>query len=102
MGDVFLKNVYSNFDFDKSQIGFAKRASPSGPVNIPNPITSIMLSNPTSTASVSTLTAGDSNPASTSTSNSGSNNGNKSAAVERFTVPFGLVLSGLLLGLVMV
>jgi len=101
MGDVFLKNVYSNFDFDKSQIGLAERVSPSGTVNIPNPITSILLSNPTSTATVS-RTLGSSIPTSTKTSDSGSNNGDGSAAVGRFTVPFGFVFGGFLLGLVMV
>ncbi|KAL2002371.1 hypothetical protein VTN02DRAFT_78 [Thermoascus thermophilus] len=28
VGDVFLKNVYSVFDFDKNQVGFARRAPP--------------------------------------------------------------------------
>lgn len=28
VGDVFLKNVYSVFDFDNNQVGFAKRAPP--------------------------------------------------------------------------
>lgn len=101
MGDVFLKNVYSNFDLDRSRIGFANRASPSGPVNRPNPITTFMLSNPTNTAPVSTRMTGSSNPTSTSTSDSGDND-SKSAAVGGFTVPFGFVFGGFLLGLVMV
>lgn len=94
MGDVFLKNVYSNFDFDKSRIGFGKRASPSGSVNNPT-----SPSYPTSTTSGITRTG---SPSSTSTADSGSNSGNKSAAVGGITVPFGFVLSGFLLGLVMV
>ncbi|KAF8431037.1 aspartic peptidase domain-containing protein [Terfezia claveryi] len=101
MGDVFLKNVYSNFDFDKSRIGFAYRASPRGTVNRPNPITTFMLSNPTNTAPVSTGMTGSPSPTSSSTSDSG-NNGSKSAAVGGFTVPFGFVFGGFLLGLVIV
>ena len=99
MGDVFLKNVYSSFDFDKSQIGFGKRASPNGTVNRPTPITSVLLSNPTNTIPVLTPTTGHP-PA--SSNDSGSNNGNKSAAVGGFTVPFVFVLGGFFLGLVMV
>ncbi|KAF8418591.1 aspartic peptidase domain-containing protein [Tirmania nivea] len=100
MGDVFLKNVYSIFDFDKSRIGFAKRASPSGPVNKPTPITSVVLSTPTSTTSVSTRRAGSAS--STSTADSGSNRDNNSAAICGFTVPFCFVWGSFLLGLAMV
>lgn len=102
MGDVFLKNVYSTFDFDKSRIGFGKRASPKGTVNNPNPITTVMLSNPTSTqSSGSTRTSGSST--STSYPTSGSDNGNqRSGTVGGFVVPVGFMMGGFLLGLVMI
>lgn len=99
MGDVFLKNVYSSFDFDNSRIGFGKRASPSGLVNRPTPVSSVLLSGPTSTP-VTAYTVGTSSPTITITPASG-NSDNKSAAAGRFTVPFGFVLGGFFLGLVM-
>jgi len=96
MGDVFLKNVYSNFDLEKPKIGFATRASPSGTVN--DPTKSIYTSIATTTVSASATVS----VRPTSTSDSGSNGDSKSAAFSGFAVPVGFVLGGFLLGLVMV
>jgi len=103
MGDVFLKNVYANFDFDKVRIGFAKRASPHGTVNTPDPITSDLVSTTGSATDAPTPTEPlvSTSPTVTETTYASSDD-NSSDSAAGLSISFGLVLSGLFLGLAVV
>lgn len=90
LGDVFLKNVYSNFNFDSRSIGFATRASPYGSTVTTSPSATNSFVPITATVTVS-VTPGAKSAASGSISQ-----------LSGFTTQLCFILSGFFLGLVLV
>uniref|UniRef100_A0A093VUI3 Aspartic-type endopeptidase ctsD n=1 Tax=Talaromyces marneffei PM1 TaxID=1077442 RepID=A0A093VUI3_TALMA len=60
LGDVFMKNVYSVFDFDQNRIGFAARNGTNTTMNTPSTVSAPASAEPsgTTTGTSSTQTAG--------------------------------------------
>ncbi|KAI1754727.1 aspartic peptidase domain-containing protein [Xylaria castorea] len=75
LGDVFLKNVYSVFDVDNGQIGFAAKAAPE--TTIPSTTTS---TTPTGTSSA-TMSDNSASTSATPTDASGGLNGHETPSV---------------------